>query len=70
MYIDNHTIKVIGKKYNNGKVVNKNATLVEKTSTEGLSIKKLIPILESIEDAYDCGCEVSLDITMKQHQYR
>ena len=43
MYIDNHTIKVIGKKYNNGKVVKQNATLVEKTSTEGLSIKKLIP---------------------------
>jgi len=70
MYIDNHTIKVIGKKYNNGKVVKENATLVEKTSTEGLSIKKLIPILESIEDAYECGCEVSFNITMKQHDYR
>ncbi len=70
MYIDNHTIKVIGKKYNNGKVVKENATLVEKTSTEGLSIKKLIPILESIEDAYECGCEVSFNITMKQHNYR
>ena len=70
MYIDNHTIKVIGKKYNNGKVVKQNATLVEKKSTDGLNIKKLIPILESIEDAYDCGCEVSLDITMKQHEYR
>ncbi len=70
MYIDNHTIKVIGKKYNNGKVVKQNATLVEKTSTEGLHIKKLVPILESIQDAYDCGCEVSLDITMKQHEYR
>ena len=70
MYIDNHTIKVIGKKYNKGKVVKENATLVEKTSTEGLSIKKLIPILESIEDAYECGCEVSFNITMKQHDYR
>ena len=70
MYIDNHTIKVIGKKYDNGKVVKENATLVEKTSTEGLSIKKLIPILESIEDAYECGCEVSFNITMKQHDYR
>ena len=70
MYIDNHTIKVIGKKYGNGKVVKQNVTLVEKKSTEGLNVKKLIPILESIEDAYDCGCEVSLDITMKQHEYR
>ena len=70
MYIDNHTIKVIGKKYENGKVVKPKATLVEKTSTEGLSIKKLIPILESIEDAYECGCEVSFNITMKQHDYR
>ena len=70
MYIDNHTIKVIGKKYDNGKVVKQNATLVEKTSTEGLSIKKLIPILESIEDAYECGCEVSFNITTKQHDYR
>ena len=70
MYIDNHTIKVIGKKYNNGKLVKENATLVEKTSTEGLSLKKLIPILESMEDAYECGCEVSFNITMKQHDYR
>ena len=70
MFVDNHTIKVIGKKYNNGKVVKENATLVEKTSTEGLHIKKLIPILESIEDAYECGCEVSFNITMKQHNYR
>ena len=70
MYIDNHTIKVIGKKYSNGKKVQSNATLVEKKSTEGLNIKKLIPILESLEDAYDCGCEVSLAITMKQHDYR
>ena len=70
MYIDNHTIKVIVNKYGNGKVVKQNATLVEKTSTEGLSIKKLIPILESIEDAYECGCEVSFNITMKQHDYR
>ena len=71
MYIDNHTIKVIGKKYSdNGKKVQTNATLVEKKSTEGLNIKKLIPILESMEDAYECGCEVSFNITMKQHDYR
>ena len=71
MYIDNHTIKVIGTKYDRKTdKQKKGATLVEKKSTEGLNIKKLIPILESIEDAYDCGCEVSLDITMKQHEYR
>ena len=70
MYIDNHTIKVIGKKYNNGKVVKQNATLVEKTSTEGLSIKKLIPILESIEEGYECGCKISVSVTMEQHDYR
>ena len=70
IYIDNHTIKVIGKKYNNGKVVNKNATLVDLKSEEGIHIKKLLPILESIEDGYDCGCKISVNVTMEQHDYR
>ena len=67
MYIDNHTIKVIGKKYNNGKVVNKNATLVDLKSEEGIHIKKLLPILEGIEEGYEWGCKISVSVTMEQH---
>ena len=70
MYIGNHTIKVIGKKYNNGKVVNKNATLVDLKSEEGIHIKKLLPILEGIEEGYECGCKISVSVTMEQHDYR
>ena len=70
MYIDNHTIKVIGKKYNNGKVVNKNATLVDLKSEEGIHIKKLLPILEGIEEGYECGCKISVSVTKEQHDYR
>jgi hypothetical protein len=71
MYIGNHTIKVIGKKYNNGKKMKtKNVTLVDLKSEEGIHIKKLLPILEGIEEGYECGCKISVNVIMEQHDYR
>jgi|TARA_B100001939_G_C16944173_1_gene619507 hypothetical protein len=69
MYIDKYNIEIIGQEYNSKKEKYINdITKATLTSREGLHHKKFIPMLEEIIDANE-GCQLELDIKIKQHQY-
>lgn len=70
MYIDKHEVEIKGTKYdektNKSK---KDQLLVSYNSSEGMTLKKLIPLLEELVDTHEANCKISLKITMEQHQY-
>ena len=69
MYIDKYNIKITGQEYNSKKEKYINdVTKVTLNSSEGLHLKKFIPMLEEIMDANEAH-ELELDIKIKQHQY-
>lgn len=68
MYIDDYNIKVIGKNYKAKK--EKIDTLVETKSTDGIRFKELGHLLDAMEDAHNCGCNISISVEMRQHEYK
>ena len=66
MYIDDYNIKVIGKNYKSKK--EKIETVVETKSTEGIRFKELGNLLDAMEDAHNCGCNISISVEMRQHE--
>jgi hypothetical protein len=69
MYIDKYFVKVIGQKFNDKKdKYDNDVTKVTVGSSDGMNVKKFVPLLEEIYDAHD-GCEIEIDVTIKQHQY-
>ena len=69
MYIDKYNITIVGQEYNykKEKWIN-DITKATLTSREGLHHKKFIPMLDEIIDANE-GCQLELDIKIKQHQH-
>jgi|TARA_R110002110_G_scaffold194698_2_gene403717 hypothetical protein len=67
IYIDKHNVKVIGSKYINGKH-KKDQVLATHQSSEGIALKRLIPLLEEYADTHDANHEIEFTITMKQYQ--
>jgi transketolase C-terminal domain/subunit len=67
IHIDKHNVKVIGSKYINGKHKN-DQVLATHQSSEGIALKRLIPLLEEYADTHDANHEIEFTITMKQYQ--
>lgn len=67
IHIDKHNVKVIGSKYINGKH-KKDQVLATHQSSEGIALKRLIPLLEEYADTHDANHEIEFTITMKQYQ--
>jgi transketolase C-terminal domain/subunit len=67
IYVDKHDVKVVGSKYINGKH-KKDQVLATHQSSEGVALKRLIPMLEEIADTHDANHEITISITMNQYQ--
>ena len=67
IYVDKHDVKVVGSKYINGKH-KKDQVLATYQSSEGIQLKKLIPMLEEIADTHNANHEITISITMNQYQ--
>ena len=68
MYIDNHEVEVRGTKYNHKtNKQKKDQVLLVHKSTEGMQVKKLIPLLEEIVESHEAHHTISIKITMNQY---
>ena len=68
VYIDKYTIKKIGEKYNPKKDKHdKDQTLFEASSTDGITGKKFMIMIDDIDDNINVrGCHVELNIVFKE----
>ena len=67
MYIDNYKVEIKGTKYH--EKTDKKMTdqvLATYQSDQGMHIKKLINILEELEDSHDAHNNITFNIVMKQ----
>ncbi len=68
MYIDNHEVEVRGTKYDDKtNKQKKDQVLLVHKSTEGMQVKKLIPLLEEIAESHEAHHTISIKITMNQY---
>jgi hypothetical protein len=68
MYIDNHEVEVRGTKYDDKtNKQKKDQVLLVHKSTEGMQVKKLIPLLEEIAESHEAHQTISIKITMNQY---
>ena len=67
IYIDNYTISVKGKDEPKAKTETEKVSL---KSSEGIGSRAFIDLVEQMQDGHDCGCEISVAVTMKQHDYK
>ena len=68
MYIDNYKVEIKGVKYH--EKTDKKMTdqvLATYQSDDGMHIKKLINVLEELEDSHDAHHNISFNIVMKQY---
>ena len=68
MYIDNYKVEIKGTKYH--QKTDKKMTdqvLATYQSDQGMHIKKLINILEELEDSHDAHNNITFNIVMKQY---
>jgi len=68
MYIDNYKVEIKGTKYH--EKTDKKMTdqvLATYQSDQGMHIKKLINILEELEDSHDAHNNITFNIVMKQY---
>ena len=70
MYIDNHEVEVRGTKYDDKtNKQKKDQVLLVHKSTEGMQVKKLIPLLEEIAESHDANHNITFNIVMKQYDH-
>ncbi|WMM95672.1 hypothetical protein HTVC309P_gp6 [Pelagibacter phage HTVC309P] len=70
MYIDEYNIKVLGPKWDEKR--KKDIDNVEKvniSSTDMIKTREFLTLLEEIKHSHE-GCDVQIDVTIKQHVYR
>ena len=70
MYIDSHSIEVRGNKYNEKKdKYDKDMMLATHSSSEGMDIKKLIPLIEEFADSHSAHHKITINVRMHQNEY-
>ena len=69
MYIDKYNITVSGDKYNSKtKKQDHDVDVVHVASDEPTKAKRLLNIIDSMMEAHE-GCEIEIDVVIKQHRY-
>ncbi len=70
MYIDTHSIMVIGNKHNDKtNKQEKKKILATHNSEEGMDIKKFISFLEEFADSHECHNKIHISVKMNQPNY-
>ena len=70
MYIDNYKVEIKGTRYHektDKKMIDQ--VLATYQSDQGMHIKKLINILEELEDSHDAHNNITFNIVMKQYDH-
>ncbi len=69
MFIDKYDITVIGTKWNYKKEKHEGEhSKLRVSSEEGINHKKLIPLIEDIEEAHN-GYEIEISVIIRQQKY-
>ncbi len=69
MYIDKYKVEIKGSKYHEKGNKMRDQVLATYESDQGMHIKKLINILEELEDSHEAHNNISFNIVMKQYDY-
>ena len=69
IYIDSYNIKIEGEDHESKQKVKPIVNKMNMSSSDGMNSKNFIDMVEQISDSHDAGCNVHLQVTMKQHKY-